>query len=99
MWNAAWNVVANCNELAQHGRKADPNLFSELDGERQMILGEATDCAHLYNLICFVFMLHLLHLLVSGKMIVLSFLMLMFILAMSTTIKLLVIVWNRLLLI
>ena len=41
MWNAAWNVVANCNELAQQAAKADPNLFSGLDGERQMILGEA----------------------------------------------------------
>ena len=38
MWNAAWNVVANCNELAQQAAKADPNLFSGLDGERQMIL-------------------------------------------------------------
>lgn len=41
MWNAAWNVVANCNELAQQAAKADPGLFYGLDGERQMILGEA----------------------------------------------------------
>lgn len=41
MWNAAWNVVANCNELAQQAAKADPNLFYGLDREQQMILGEA----------------------------------------------------------
>ena len=41
MWNAAWNVVANCNELAQQAAKADPSIFYGLDGERQMILGEA----------------------------------------------------------
>ena len=99
MWNAAWNVVANCNELAQQAAKADPNLFSGLDGERQMILGEAIGLRAFIQFDLLRIMLHLLHLLVSGKMIVLSFLMLMFILAMSTTIKLLVIVWNRLLLI
>ncbi len=27
MWNAAWNVVANCNELAQQAAKADPSIF------------------------------------------------------------------------
>lgn len=41
MWKAAWNVVANCNELAQQAVQADPNLFYGLDSERQMILGEA----------------------------------------------------------
>lgn len=41
MWKAAWNVVANCNELAQQAAKADPGLFYGLDSERQMILGEA----------------------------------------------------------
>ena len=41
MWKAAWNVVANCNELAQQAVEADPNLFYGLDSERQMILGEA----------------------------------------------------------
>ena len=95
MWNAAWNVVANCNELAQQAAQADPSLFYGLDGERQMILG----CVHLYNLICFVFMLRLLHLLVSEKITVLLFLMSMFILVMLTIIRRLVIVWNRLLLI
>ena len=38
MWKAAWNVVANCNELAQQAVQADPNLFYGLDSERQMIL-------------------------------------------------------------
>lgn len=41
LWKAAWNVVANCNELAQQAAKADPSLFYGLDNERQMILGEA----------------------------------------------------------
>ncbi len=41
MWNDAWNVVANCNELAQQAAKADPSIFYGLDDERQMILGEA----------------------------------------------------------
>lgn len=41
MWNAAWNVVANCNELAQQAAKADPALFYGGDNERWMILGEA----------------------------------------------------------
>ena len=30
MWKAAWNVVANCNELAQQAAQADPNLFMGL---------------------------------------------------------------------
>lgn len=41
MWNAAWNVVANCNELAQQAAIADSKLFTEGERERQMILGEA----------------------------------------------------------
>ncbi len=41
MWTAAWNVVANCNELAQQAAIADPGIFKGLDWERQMILGEA----------------------------------------------------------
>ena len=41
MWNAAWNVVANCNELLNRPPKLTLILFSGLDGERQMILGEA----------------------------------------------------------
>ena len=41
MWKAAWNVVANCNELVQQATQADPSLFYGLDSERQMILGEA----------------------------------------------------------
>ena len=41
MWKAAWNVVANCNELAQEAEVADPNLFTYFDWERKMILGEA----------------------------------------------------------
>lgn len=41
MWNAAWNVVANANELAQQAAVADPKLFYELEEERLMILAEA----------------------------------------------------------
>lgn len=41
MWTDAWNVVANCNELAQQAEKADPSLFADGDFERKMILGEA----------------------------------------------------------
>lgn len=41
LWTAAWNVVANCNELAQQVAKADPVIFAYLDVERKMILGEA----------------------------------------------------------
>ena len=96
MWKAAWNVVANCNELAQQAVQADPNLFYGLDSERQMILGEAIG---LCNLICFVFMLRLLHLLVLEKITVLLFLMSMFIPVILTIIRRLIIAWNRLLLI
>lgn len=100
MWNAAWNVVANCNELAQQAAKADPNLFNGLDGERQMILGEAI------GLRAFI-QFDLLRIYAPSPSSVglrerspyfYSF-MLMFILVMSTTIRLLVTVWNRLLLI
>lgn len=41
MWNAAWNVVANCNNLAQHAAAADSTLFYGREAERQMIYGEA----------------------------------------------------------
>lgn len=41
MWNAAWNVVANCNELAQQAAAADSMLFFDRERERQMIYAEA----------------------------------------------------------
>lgn len=41
MWSSAWNVVANCNELAQQVAQANPAIFYGGDGERQLILGEA----------------------------------------------------------
>lgn len=41
MWEDAWNVVANCNELAQRAEKEDSALFYDGDLERKMILGEA----------------------------------------------------------
>lgn len=41
MWSDAWNVVANCNELAQQAELADSALFYSGELERKMILGEA----------------------------------------------------------
>ena len=41
MWNDSWNVVANCNELAQQAEQADSTLFYGGELERKMILGEA----------------------------------------------------------
>lgn len=41
MWSDVWNLVANCNELAQQAEKADSMLFYDGERERQMILGEA----------------------------------------------------------
>lgn len=41
MWNAAWNVVANCNNLAQQAAVADSMIFYGRERERQMVLGEA----------------------------------------------------------
>ncbi len=41
MWEAAWNVVANCNNLAQRAATADSSLFSDGENERRMIEGEA----------------------------------------------------------
>ena len=41
MWNAAWNVVANCNNLAQQVAVADSALFYKGEYERKMIWGEA----------------------------------------------------------
>lgn len=41
MWNAAWNIIANCNNLIQQAEVADSLLFYDHDSERRMILGEA----------------------------------------------------------
>lgn len=41
MWEAAWNIVANCNNLAQQVESADTTLFYEGEEERNMIWGEA----------------------------------------------------------
>lgn len=99
MWNAAWNVVANCNELAQQAAKADPSIFYGLDGERQMILGEAI------GLRAFI-QFDLLRIYAPSpssvgfkRINVLLFLMSILILAILMIIKRLAIVWSRLLLI
>lgn len=41
MWNDTWNIVANCNELAQQAEKEENSLFYDGERERKMILGEA----------------------------------------------------------
>lgn len=41
MWNAGWNIVANCNNLAQQAEAADSTVFRHSDWERKMIIGEA----------------------------------------------------------
>ncbi len=41
MWEEAWNVVANCNNLAQQVAAADSSLFAKGAYERRMIEGEA----------------------------------------------------------
>lgn len=41
MWEAAWNIVANCNNLVQQVEGADTTLFYKGEEERNMILGEA----------------------------------------------------------
>ena len=41
MWEAAWNIVANCNNLAQQVEGADTTLFYKGEEERNMIWGEA----------------------------------------------------------
>lgn len=40
MWNAAWNIVANCNNLAQQVEVADHAIFKDSEEEQDMILGE-----------------------------------------------------------
>ena len=41
LWEEAWNVVANCNNLAQQAAVADSSLFRAGEYERRMIEGEA----------------------------------------------------------
>lgn len=43
MWNAAWNAIANCNELIQKTEEAaaDTAIFYLGDRERKLILSEA----------------------------------------------------------
>ena len=41
LWEEAWNVVANCNNLAQQAASADSSLFGDGERERRMIEGEA----------------------------------------------------------
>lgn len=41
MWDDAWNIVANCNNLIQQVENADTLLFYDKKKERDMILGEA----------------------------------------------------------
>lgn len=41
MWDAAWNVIANCNNLAQQVENEDTLLFYDRARERDMIYAEA----------------------------------------------------------
>ncbi len=41
MWSAAWNIIANCNNLAQQVAEEDTMLFYKRTQEKNMILGEA----------------------------------------------------------
>ena len=43
MWEAAWNIVANCNNLIQQVESADTTLFYKGEEERNMIWGEAIE--------------------------------------------------------
>lgn len=41
MWDAAWNIIANCNNLAQQVENEDTLLFYDRAHERDMIFAEA----------------------------------------------------------
>lgn len=41
MWSAAWNIIANCNNLAQQVAEEDTMLFYKRTQEKNMILGES----------------------------------------------------------
>lgn len=41
LWEEAWNVVANCNNLVQRVAAADSSIFASGEFERRMIEGEA----------------------------------------------------------
>ena len=41
MWNAAWNAIANCNELIQKAETADTTIFYKGNAERKLIMDEA----------------------------------------------------------
>lgn len=41
MWSAAWNIIANCNNLAQQVAEEDTTLFYKGKQEKNLILGEA----------------------------------------------------------
>ena len=41
MWDAAWNIIANCNNLAQQVENEDTLLFYDRTHERDMIFAEA----------------------------------------------------------
>lgn len=41
LWENAYNVVANCNNLIQNTQNADPDIFSYKEREKSLLLGEA----------------------------------------------------------
>lgn len=49
IWEQGFNVIANANNLIQNTEKASPELFSEGEMERKLILGEAFACRALMH--------------------------------------------------
>ncbi len=49
VWKSAFNIVANANNLIQNIEKASPELFSQGEVERKMIMGEAYACRALMH--------------------------------------------------
>lgn len=49
IWEQGFNVIANANNLIQNTEKASPDLFSEGETERRLILGEAYACRALMH--------------------------------------------------
>lgn len=49
VWKKGFNIIANANNLIQNIEKASPDLFSQGEMERKMIMGEAYACRALMH--------------------------------------------------
>lgn len=49
LWESAYNIIANANNLIQHIKNASPDLFALGEPELNMILGEAYACRALMH--------------------------------------------------